>query len=360
MITTKPYRPSVPTELRTIFDDEALSLLGVTDAVEDEQAERDYRAWLESGAAGSMQWMHRHAGLKYHPSRLLANCRSILFCGINYYNESQPAPPASGRVARYAWGRDYHRLLGGRLRRIARRLAEHYPTEQFRNFSDATPLEERYYAERAGIGFTGRNTLLINSQYGSWFLVGEILSTRHFAPSNPQRGVQGACPSGCRRCLDVCPTGALTSPYHIDASRCISYLTIEHKGSIPEELRSKMGNWLFGCDLCQEVCPLNIRAQVTDVSDFLQIKAGEHLALRELLELKDHAAVLKRFAGSPLMRAGRRGLVRNACIVAANIGATELLPQIGRLADDSDPIVAEHARWSRQKLLDYKLPDSRG
>ena len=350
MISDRPYVPPVSPELSTLFADESLTLLGVTDAEDSVRAEQDYRRWLASGAAGSMEWMHRHAELKYRPSRLLPDCSSMMFCGINYYRDSSPPPAASGRVARYAWGRDYHRTLGKRLKRIVRRLREHYPDEQFRSFSDATPLEERFYAERAGIGFTGRNTLLISSQYGSWFLIGEILSTRHFPASDPHPGSHGACPSGCRRCLDVCPTGALPSPYHIDARRCIAYLTIEHKGSIAEELRPKMGRWLFGCDLCQEVCPLNIRAQVTDVSDFLEIKAGEHVALQELLELKDHEAVLKRFAGSPLMRAGRRGLVRNACIVAANIKATELLPHIRRLTQDDDPIVTEHAVWAVKVL----------
>jgi epoxyqueuosine reductase len=175
----------------------------------------------------------------------------------------------------------------------------------------------------------------------------------------------GACPSGCRKCIAVCPTGALLGPHRIDASRCISYLTIEHKGSIPEELRPKIGNWLFGCDLCQEVCPLNVRAEVTEVTDFVRVKAGESVELRAVLELRDDEDARARFAGSPLLRAGRRGLVRNACVVAANNGAAEapavagataaalgLLPVLRRLAGDADPVVAEHARWAVQRLAD--------
>jgi epoxyqueuosine reductase len=144
----------------------------------------------------------------------------------------------------------------------------------------------------------------------------------------------------------VCPTGALVGPNDIDASRCISYLTIEHKGSIPTELRPLIGEWLFGCDLCQEVCPLNVRAQVTDVEDFVRVRAGDRQSLERILGLRDHADLAAAFGGSPLMRAGRRGLVRNACVVAANVGAVSLLPRLRGLAADADPVVAEHAAWA--------------
>jgi epoxyqueuosine reductase len=351
VIPSEDWFPPFEAELKPFFDPQGIRLLGVAaaDALPDEQARMGQ--WLGQGRAGGMEWLARHAPLKYDPQRLLPGCRSIIFAGLNYFQEKgRPPGPASagprGRIARYAWGRDYHKSLGERLERVAAALQQRWPAERFAAAADATPLGERAYAERAGLGFTGRNTLLISSAYGSWFVLGEILCTRAFEPSGRADGRHGGCPRTCRRCLDVCPTAALTAPAEIDASRCISYLTIEHKGSIPAELRPLIGDWLFGCDLCQEVCPLNVRAQVTDVQDFMRLRAGEAQSLRRLLALEDNDEVREAFAGSPLVRAGRRGLVRNACVVAANTGARELIPEIERLCADGDEIVAEHARWA--------------
>lgn len=344
------YYPEVPEELRELFRAEGLTLLGVADPVVNEAGEAEYREWLAKNFHGSMSYMERHGAAKFRPEKLLSGCRSLFVVGLNYYQEAQLASSAEGRIARYAWGRDYHKVLGKRLKRIRRRLEEKYPEEQFRNFTDATPLAERYYAEQAGVGFQGRNTLLISKQYGSWFLIGEILSTRYFPPSSPPPGRHGACPTSCRKCIDVCPTGALYAPHRIDASLCISYLTIEHKGSIPEELRPKIGNWLFGCDLCQEVCPLNVRRQITEERDFLQVKAGSTVELEEILSIPDDESFTERFAGSPLMRPGRIGLIRNATVVAANNGAQELLSRLRRLTADKSEIITEHARWAVAQL----------
>ncbi len=260
-------------------------------------------------------------------------------------------------MARYAWGRDYHRSLGKRLKRAIKALSDNYTGERFRAFTDATPLAERFYAERAGIGFAGRNTLTISSRFGSWFLIGEILTTCDFAATGPATGKNGSCPSGCSRCIDVCPTGALESPFRINASKCISYLTIENKGSIPEPLRKKMGDWIFGCDLCQEVCPLNIRVAVTGEADFTAHRAGPALSLQDVLTMESDEQFRFRFAGSPLARAGRRGLMRNACVAAANSGAVELLPILEELANGGDSLVAEHAAWAASRL---KLRAGRG
>jgi epoxyqueuosine reductase len=344
------YYPETPEELRELFEAEGLTLMGVADAVVHEAGEAEYREWIHRNYHGSMEYMERHAAAKFRPGELLSGCRSILVVGLNYYQHAPEAPSSAGRIARYAWGRDYHKLLGKRLRRISRRLEERYPSERFRNFTDATPLAERYYAERAGIGFQGRNTLLISSQYGSWFLIGEVLSTRHFPPSDPAEGRHGACPASCRKCIEVCPTGALYEPHRIDASLCISYLTIEHKGSIPEELRPLMDNWLFGCDLCQEVCPLNARRQVTGEEEFLRVRAGATGELKEILTIENDQEFTARFAGSPLMRAGRVGLIRNACVVAANNGEKSLLPRLRQLAGDSEAIIREHADWALRQL----------
>lgn len=352
MIARHPWYPQVDPELAELVRAEGLTLMGVAAADDAPGPEAEYEQWIASGRHGSMDYLARHAGLKYRPSALVPGCRSILFVAINYYQRAPEWRPGTGRVARYAWGRDYHKELGKRLKRIARRLGERYPGETFRAFTDATPLAERHYAEQAGIAFTGRHTLLINGELGSWFVVGEILSTREWRPSEPAAGRHGACPSRCRRCLDVCPTGALEAPHRINASRCISYLTIEHDGIIDEELRPLMGEWIFGCDLCQEVCPLNVRAQETGVENFRRAIAGSQLDLARVLAIRDDREFTEMFAGSPLMRARRRRLVRNACIAAANTDRHELLPQLRARAADADEIIAHHARWAVKRLQD--------
>lgn len=356
VIARRAWFPQVDEELQTLLQQEGLSLIGVCDADAGENEisvrETEYKTWIARGHHGSMAFMERHAPLKFQPEGLVPGCKSIIFVGINYY-QRPPAPPNAphGRIARYAWGRDYHKELGKRLVRVARRLGELHPEDRFRSWTDATPLSERFYGERAGIGFTGRNTLLINSELGSWFVVGEILSTRRYSPSEDPQGRHGACPANCRRCIDVCPTGALYAAHRIDASRCISYLTIEHDGIIPEELRPLMGDWIFGCDLCQEVCPLNVRAQVTDVENFQKPIAGAQVDLGEILAIRTDEEFTARFAGSPVMRAKRRGLVRNACIAAANLNAVALIPALRELAEDREEIVAIHARWALDQLL---------
>lgn len=351
MIAREPWFPAVDPELAALVRDEGLELAGVCDVHDGVEEEAQFRRWLAEGRHGTMEWMEAHAPLKYRPSVLVPGARSMLFVAINYYQRDDEVPDAPhGRVARYAWGRDYHKELGRRLKRIARELTRRYPDETFRAWTDATPVAERYYGERAGIGFTGRHTLLINGQFGSWFVIGEIVSTRHVPPSEMPQGRHGGCPTSCRKCIDVCPTGALEGPHMINASRCISYLTIEHDGTIPEELRPAMGTWIFGCDLCQEVCPLNVRARVTDVPNFLRPIAGGRPLLADILAIESDEAFTQRFAGSPLMRARRRRLVRNACIAAANANARELAPLLQRRAVDDDPVIAEHAAWALDQL----------
>lgn len=370
MVGGRPCRPAVPARLQALFDEEGLDLLGISATSAAPEAERAYRAWLDSGRHGGMHYLVDHADKKYRPADILPGCRSILSVGSSYYQRADWRPglllssragtdvspsvrsaPPSGRVARYAWGRDYHRALGKRLSRITKELRRMFPGEEFRSFTDATPLAERHYGESAGIGFTGRNTLLINPEYGSWFFVGEVLSTVEFPPSRAGTGRAGACPRSCRRCIGVCPTGALEAPHQIDARRCISYLTIELSGSIPVELRPKIGDWLFGCDLCQEVCPLNVRARVTGVEDFRVHRAGSRLELEELMGIHGRQEFVNRFAGTPLMRPGREGIVRNACIVAGNLADPALLPHLRGLFTDKSSVVREAARWAADRIL---------
>ncbi len=348
MLVRHEWRPNVDSELQELCAAEGLEVVGVCDAQADNKAiaraQGEYRSWLESGFHGSMKYLTRHEKAKWQPGLLLPGTRSIIFVALNYYQRTTAPGSGRGRIARYAIGRDYHKELGRRLRRIARRLAERFPDDRFRSFTDATPLAERWFAERAGVGFIGRNTLLINGALGSWCVIGEILSTRHWQPSEQARGRHGACPGPCRRCIDVCPTGALYDAFRIDASRCISYLTIEHDGIIPEELWAPIGSWIFGCDLCQEVCPLNLRSQETTVERFVRPIAGDSVLLADILAIEDDAEFTEKFAGSPVMRAKRRRLVRNAIVVSTNLRLHNLRPRIEVLQSDADDVIAYHAQ----------------
>ncbi len=359
MIVRKPWRPQVPDELQSLFAEEGIEVLGVTAATPSREDEERYDRWLFKGYHGSMSFMERHREGKYRPDKIVPGARTIVFGAINYYQRRTPSasdPHHAGLVARYAWGRDYHKELGKRLKRIARKLGSRYPDETFRAFTDATPLAERHYGETAGIGFTGRNTLLINGELGSWFFLGEIVTTKYYPPGEAAGRHHGGCPTNCTRCIDVCPTGALLGPHRIDASKCISYLTIEHDGPIPEHLRPHMGSWIFGCDLCQEVCPLNVRAQVTDVSGFTTPIAGERVILRDILTMKEDEAFVERFAGSPLMRAGRRKMIRNALVAAGNLHAEDLVDLVQSIADGDDEMLAEHAQWALRHMGQSDAP----
>ena len=367
MIPRHPYYPVIPAELETLLRAESLELFGVAEIPGPPATteEREYGEWIRAGYQGGMDYLARNASMKHRPERVMPGCRSVVMVGLNYYQPlsgangaggtagaGQPmhAGPATGRVARYAWGRDYHNAFGKRLKRVVRSLRERYPEERFRAFVDASPLSERFLAARAGIGFTAKNTLTITGAYGSWFFLGEILATLPYPPTGAPSGTHGGCPTGCFRCGSACPTGALLAPYRIDATRCISYLTIEHRGSIDEVLRPLMGDWIFGCDRCQEVCPLNVRARTTTVPDFTVHRAGERPRLADLLAVEDQQEFRARFAGTPLLRPGRAAMVRNAAIAAANTGASELLPRLRELTRDADAVVREHARWAVARL----------
>ena len=355
-----------------------LDLLGVTPPRGAPAAQRGFERWIASGRHGEMRYLERHAPAKTDAAALLPGCAAVIVVGLSYNRRpvgaSHPAalaavraadaarrsgPPAAagrsgaaGRIAMYAWGRDYHRVLRRKLRDLIGALAGALPDERFRWGADATPLLETHFAARAGLGFQGKHTLLIHRRLGSWFVIGEVLTTAPL-PATPPPQAAGAgprCGAACNHCRDVCPTGALDDEWRIDARRCISYLTIEHKGAIPVELRPLIGDWLFGCDLCQEVCPWNVRAAPAGERDFLADRAGPAVGLAEVLAIRDHEQLAARFAGTPLMRAGRRGLVRNACVVAANVRAHHLFGALRALTADRDPVVAEHARWACDRL----------
>lgn len=346
MMVQRAWSPAFPAEILELFQTQGLTLLGVAPAVAWPEKEREYRAWLAEGRHGTMAWMERHAPLKYNPELIHPGTKSLLFVGLNYFQPEPAGLEGQGRIARYAWGRDYHKVLGKRLLGLVKALQERYPGQTFRYFTDTSPLDERWYAEQSGISFTGKNRLSISSHFGSWFFLGEIFSPIEFPPSQPEAGRHGGCPASCRKCQVACPTGALRPDGTMDASRCISFLTIEHDGPIPVDLRRPLGDWLFGCDLCQSVCPLNLRSVPTTEPDFLNWKAGPGRSPLEILQLESQTAFEALFAGSPVMRAGLRQMKRNACIVAGNLKLDPCLPELKKLADGPDDLLAEHARWA--------------
>ena len=330
--------------------------------------EAEYQEFVAAGNHGDMNFLAKFAPLKYRAETLLPGCRSVIMFGLNYYRDdpvdavdvnpslrAEPTPrsnrsnAAFGRIARYARGRDYHKTFGKKLLHILQRLQQAYPDDSFRKFTDSGPLAERSFAAATGACITGRNTLSISPLYGSYFFLGEIVSTHEFPDFVSVPAGQG-CPPGCRACINACPTGALTEPYRMDARRCISYLTIEHKGLIPDDMQQALGDMVFGCDLCQDVCPLNAVRRPATEADLLKSIAGDAVPLGEILRISTHEEMTNRFGGSPLMRAGRRGMLRNACVAAANLGATELLGELLRLSSDEDELVARAARQARERL----------
>jgi len=339
-------------ELRGLFAGEGIPLVGIAPAepVPLERAEA-YVDWIERGYHGSMEYLARHASAKFDPKEVLPGCRAVIAAALPYGQETeQDRPPGHARIARYAWGRDYHRVFGNKLKRIARVLSERFPGEVFKCCVDATPIEERFFAQRAGLGVIARNGLLVTERYGSYVFLGEILTTAPLEGTGPLKDPPPACPLACRRCAEACPTGAISPGGALKTHLCISYLTIEHRGAIPPELRPSIGPWIFGCDLCQEVCPLNVRAEKTKEKDFLNHRAGPFAALHSVLGLSRDDSFRRRFSGTPLMRPKREGLLRNACIAAANLNCFELIPILERLKRDCSELIAEHADWALRRL----------
>ncbi len=306
------------------------------------------RAWLAAGYAGTMDYLHKHAEARRHPASILPEVRSVVMAGLSYNSgpadeAERPVPAATaGRVARYARGADYHEVLWRRLERLLGWLQAERPGCHGRAVADSAPLLERDFARRAGLGWIGKNTLLLNRDVGSFVVLGALLVDLELRPDDPYESDH--CGS-CTACLDACPTGAFPAPGVLDARRCVSYLTIEHKGPVPPALRAGVGDWVFGCDVCQEVCPWN-RGAAPGSEPKLQSRPWlAALDAAELLGLTEEE-FRRRFAGTALLRARRRGLLRNAALVLGNRGDRSALPALRRAMDDPEPWVRDAAAWA--------------
>jgi len=343
--------------------------------------------WLARGYAGEMKYLSDQR--RSDPSSVMPGLRTVIVCALNYNSPSprsidalQPdvAEPR-GWISRYAWGQDYHEVLQQKLQSLADALHERFPEpHEARIYADTGPLHERVFAKHAGLGWLGKNTLLLNSKLGSWFFLGAILTTLDIPPTlGPTEMPAPDLCGSCTRCIDACPTQALTQPYVMDARLCISYLTIEHRSAIPEELRQPMGRHVFGCDICQDVCPWNRRAPITHAQEF-QPRAFpqpiEHLptdsASPVTVTAEEESLFLPRlewlagmnqeqfraaFRGSPIKRTKWRGLVRNACIALGNSAPPPGTPQhvriralLNRLAASSESFISESAHWALARI----------
>jgi epoxyqueuosine reductase len=366
----------------------------------------EFQRWLDSGCHGEMEYLQRHAGKRMDPARVLAGARTIITLAISYHTETpalkagatgriltlltyaaagnntglgspmnpqpgrlrhvaQASSPAgsgsvplpnsrqcqdvsgtAGQIARYARFSDYHAVLGERLKILARFIDETGGGgSRSLWYVDTGPLLERDLAQRAGLGFIGKHASLISRKFGNWIFLAEIITTLELEPDAPEKNRCGSC----RRCMDACPTAAITAPFQLDARRCISYLTIELKGPIPEEFRAAIGTRIYGCDDCLAVCPWNRFAKE---GALMRPHYRADLAAPDLIELLslDEAEFQRRFAGTPILRAKRRGFLRNVCVALGNCGDASALPALARAAEEEEALIAEHAAWAIERL----------
>ena len=329
---------------------EGFAACGFASAREDPLRAARLEQWLGEGQHGAMEWMAARLDHRRSPQGLWPEARSVIALGMSYAPAHDPlaleGSDKHARISVYAQGKDYHDVVKKRLKALARWLVTEVQDAQVKVFVDTAPVMEKPLGEAAGIGWQGKHTNLVSPTHGSWLFLGAIYTTLDLAPAAPHRDQCGSC----RACLDACPTDAFPEPYRLDARRCISYLTIEHKGPIPEEFREGLGNRIYGCDDCLAVCPWNKFASASQaIREFLPRAELVAPRLGELLALDD-AGFRALFSGSPIKRIGRDRFVRNCLYAAGNSGNAALIPQVQGLTQDPDPVVAEAAEWALGRL----------
>jgi len=348
--------PGKAAKLRGFLDREArqagFDAVAVTRADADPVVGVRLAEFIAHGRHGTMEWMAETAQRRQSPRSLWPQANSVIMLGMNYAPEDDPLALLERRdraaISVYARHRDYHDVIKGRLKTIAQKFAARSEAE-VKVFVDTAPVMEKPLAEAAGIGWQGKHTNLVSREFGSWLFLGSIFTTAELEPDTPEADHCGSC----RACLDICPTDAFPAPYQLDARRCISYLTIEHKGPIPHEFRQAMGNRIYGCDDCLAVCPWNKFAREANEA---KLKAREDLVappIAALLELDD-PAFRKLFSGSPIKRIGRDRFIRNVLIAAGNSGDANLVAACRRVLDDPSPLVRGAAAWAQSQLLDAR------
>lgn len=305
-----------------------------------------FEEWLAAGCHGDMDYLasDRSRRRRADPGEILPGARAMVVVALNYFQGANPAHPGTGRVARYAWGDDYHRIIEERLNDVAE-FMRHQGGEQ-RVYVDTGPVLERDFASESGLGWNGKSTVQIHRRLGAWFFLGEILTTLPLPADEPARDHCGRC----TRCIDACPTQAITGPRELDARRCISYLTIEHKGVIPEHLRRAIGDRIYGCDECLAVCPWNRFAQTSRDAGFQMREVLATTRLRDWFGI-DSEQFARQFRHSPIKRVKRERWLRNVCVALGNSGTEEDLPALRKAIESEGELVAEHARWAIAEIL---------
>lgn len=325
-------------------------LVGITPAAQSETIER-YQQWIENGYAGKMDYLKRHLPLKTDVRQLLAEAKSVISLAINYYTLDPPKAlaedPARGQISRYAWGDDYHDVIRQRLSVLIDFIKQTAEAElKTRICVDTAPIIEREYAQKAGLGWIGKHTNLIHWRSGSWYFLAEVLINITLEADTPS--VRGSCGT-CTRCIEACPTDAIIEPNVLDSRLCISYLTIELKEGIPKALRPKIGNLIFGCDICQEVCPWNSKAVSTEEPAFQPRVENFAPKLLSLIGMTQQE-FSRRFKGSPIKRTKRRGFLRNVLVAIGNSGDRRAVPALKEALSDDETLVRSHAAWALGRI----------
>jgi epoxyqueuosine reductase len=304
--------------------------------------------WLAQQYHGGMEWLQRNSEKRVDPQKVLPGAKSVICLAISYSSENRNPEfgnQKSGVVARYARFDDYHDVLEENLKMLTAFVNRLGPDTRSLWYADTGPILERDFAQRAGLGFVGKHTNLISRKLGNWIILAEILTTLELEPDAPEKNLCGTC----TRCISACPTNAIIAPFTLDARKCISYLTIELKGSIPVELRPLIGNRIFGCDDCLAACPWN---RFACEGKIMKSHFRADLATPGLIELLslDDVQFKSRFSGSPVLRTKRRGLLRNVCVALGNVGDVSALPALEKAASDKEPMIAEHAQWAMEQI----------
>ena len=318
------------------------------------EAEEALRKWTQAGKHGEMKYLEEFGSRRDQFWKRFAAAKSVIVLGVNYYSsnraDQENSAPFKGRVARYAWGRDYHKVISKRLEHLKLRINEEVKTAiQFDSAVDTKPLFERSLAQRSGLGFIGKQTQLLSLQFGPWLFLSELITDLRLEPDEPFSGSCGTC----RLCIDECPTGAIEETGSIDARKCIAYLTIEHKTGIPAEFRPQIGNRVFGCDDCLDVCPYTAKQKETEWKELTgESGFGSELELASLFQIGSNREYEEKFRDTAILRARRKQLLRNACVVLGNVGSVEALPMLERAREDPSPMVREHAEWAIARIED--------
>lgn len=344
----EPDLAALAGRVRALAGELGFQRIGITGIALDEQDRSALHTWLDAGMHGTMDWMARHAGLRERPAELVPGTLRVISVGLDYGRRDDAeawATLADGErayVARYALGRDYHKLMRNRLQKLAERVQAEIGPFGHRAFVDSAPVLERALARNAGLGWIGKHTCLIDRHGGSWFFLGELYVDLPLPVDVPASAHCGTC----TRCIDICPTRAIVAPHRLDARRCIAYLTIEHDGPIPEDMRAPIGNRIFGCDDCQLVCPWNKFAKRTDEPGFVARNRLDEATLAELFAWEEDE-FLRRTEGSPIRRSGHERWLRNIAVALGNAPATpEVLAALASRREHPSALVREHVQWA--------------